>query len=109
MRKPQHRILIYLTAEEDAHMRTQAKKRGFTVSRYTRDLLIEAAEAEKENALELRRLIGGVQTDLHTMMAMVDRLAALSASDEDYRAWQQAVEAALHPREQRNGRGARDH
>jgi hypothetical protein len=102
--KPQNRIAVYLTADEVALMRQAAAQRHITASRYVRDLLMDADEAKDQQIVKLQRIIGGLQGDLRTVISMVDRLAELSSSPEDYAAWQKAVEAALRPNGHANGK-----
>jgi hypothetical protein len=102
--KPQNRIAVYLTADEVALMRQAAAQRRITASRYVRDLLMDADEAKDQQIIKLQRQMGGLQGDLRTVISMVDRLAELSSSPEDYQAWRAAVEAALRPNGHASGR-----
>ena len=104
MRKRPSCITVYLTAEELTRMRERATERRITVSRYARDLLMDADQAKDQHIVKLQRIIGGLQGDLRTVISMVDRLAELSSSPEDYAAWQKAVEAALRPNGHANGK-----
>ena len=104
MRKPRSRIHVYLTAGEVEVLREEAARRRLTLSRYARDLLIDASEARDKRAQKLQHMIGSLGTDLRTLMAMIDRLAGLTATPEDYAAWQRAVEAAIRPNGHGNGR-----
>jgi hypothetical protein len=104
MRKRPSCVTVYLTSEELTRMREQATERRITVSRYARDLLMDADQAKDQQIVKLQRIIGGLQGDLRTVISMVDRLAELSSSPEDYAAWQKAVEAALRPNGHANGK-----
>jgi hypothetical protein len=101
-RTPLNRIYVYLTAEELMAMREAAAKRKLTVSRYARDLMIDASELQDERAQKIPRMLAAFGGELRTIMAMIDRFAGLTATPEDYAAWQRAVEAAIRP----NGNGS---
>jgi hypothetical protein len=59
MRKRPSCVTVYLTAEELTRMREQATGRRITVSRYARDLIMDADQAKDQHIIKLQRIMAG--------------------------------------------------
>jgi len=112
------KVLVYVTADELAEMRREAKRQHLSLSRYTKRRLMLASDADGasgESAPE-NRVIEVVMKavsdrearladNLRTVMVMIDNLALSTfthAADGDqveaekrYRGWQREVESTL--------------
>jgi hypothetical protein len=124
------KVLVYVTAEELAEMKREAKRQHLSLSRYTKRRLmlasdLDAAGGEPADNHLVQVVLKAVSDreirladNLRTVMVMIDNLALSTfthAADGDevvaekrYRGWQREVEATL--REMRaevgNGNGA---
>lgn len=99
-RKPRTRVEIYVTDQEMECLRLQAAERNITLSRYARDLLIDAQDAKDDQMRKFQRTLEHFRGDLQLTIAMIDRIAQATTTPEDYAAWQEAVQAALRPSRQ---------
>ena len=112
------KVLVYVTADELAEMRREAKRQHLSLSRYTKRRLMLASDTDDavgESAAENRviEVIMKAVSDrearladnLRTVMVMIDNLALSTfthAADGDqveaekrYRGWQREVESTL--------------
>jgi hypothetical protein len=115
------KVLVYVTADELAEMRREAKRQHLSLSRYTKRRLMlasdtdDAADAAGESAAENRVIEvimkavsereARLADNLRTVMVMIDNLALSTfthaaegdqvEAEKRYRGWQHEVESTL--------------
>ena len=110
------KVLVYVTADELAEMRREAKRQHLSLSRYTKRRLMLASDTDGAGGGAENRVVEIVMKalsdrearladNLRTVMVMIDNLALSTftqAADGDqveaekrYRGWQHEVESTL--------------
>jgi hypothetical protein len=110
------KVLVYVTADELAEMRREAKRQHLSLSRYTKRRLMLASDTDGAGGGTENRVVEIVMKalsdrearladNLRTVMVMIDNLALSTftqAADGDqveaekrYRGWQHEVESTL--------------
>jgi hypothetical protein len=112
------RVVVYVTGDELAEMRREAKRRHISLSRYTRERLTLASDTEVAGASAVaeNRMLEVVMKavaerealladNMRTVMVMIDNLALSTftqagggdeaEAEKQHRSWQREVESTL--------------